>query len=82
MPTGLAAEGELITHRPERRAVVRLAGGPDSAPGGPDGTRYAKVQPPERTPASGILVPRVLAQDVKRGVLVVSALGDRRCGTC
>ncbi len=66
----------LVAHRPERRAVVRLA----------DGT-YAKVVRPDRTAevaraarnatATGLRVPEVLDVDPVAGVVTTSALPGR-----
>lgn len=66
----------LVAHRPERRAVVRLADG-----------AYAKVVRPERTTevaraattaaATGLRVPRVLDVDPAAGVVTTSALPGR-----
>jgi tRNA A-37 threonylcarbamoyl transferase component Bud32 len=66
----------LISHRPERRAVVRLATGD-----------YAKVVRPGRAPAlgaaarqaasAGLRVPAVTAMDPRRGVVTTAALPGR-----
>lgn len=81
---------ELLVHRPERRAVVRL-GGPATPlvhqPVSAGGVRYAKVVRPERVRELVALtqavrragrgafeIPRVLEVDVELGVIVSSAL--------
>ena len=69
---------ELLVHRPERRAVVRLRNGD---------TRYVKVVRPERVEAitaagmvveraagSAFLAPRLLSSDTASGTIVWSAL--------
>ena len=77
---GLAAKGELLVHRPERRAVVHL----DDA----GGDRYAKVVRPgrlERLVSAGALAeasgafatPRLLDTDDDAGVTVSAALPGR-----
>jgi hypothetical protein len=76
----LAGPGaELLVHRPERRAVVRL-----DRPAGP---RYAKVVPPERAAglatswqearrlgAGAFATPELVETDLEAGVLVTSQL--------
>ncbi|MDQ3529285.1 MAG: hypothetical protein M3425_04960 [Actinomycetota bacterium] len=77
---GLADQGQLVVHRPERRAVVHL----DDA----EGDRYAKVVRPGRlqgllaagalAEASGAFItPRLLDADADAGVAVSAALPGR-----
>jgi tRNA A-37 threonylcarbamoyl transferase component Bud32 len=75
---GLVAEpgAELVAHRPNRRAVVRV-----------DPARYVKVVRPGRTGdvvrplaqghPDGVRVPRVLAADDETGLVVLSAVPGR-----
>lgn len=88
----LAAGGELVVHRPERRAVVRTVGG--GRAGGPSAGRrapavaYTKVVRPRRTAdlvrrmrvaaqVPGLRVPEVVAVDEERGTVRLGTLPGR-----
>ncbi|WOF21767.1 hypothetical protein N8K70_10245 [Microbacterium betulae] len=77
---GLAAEGEVVSHRPGKRAVVRL----------PMGRGYAKVVPPGRASrvidahargasfAGAFRIPAIVPDDrEQRGVVRFTAVGGR-----